>query len=83
MHSFAFLLLLVAAGLSIFGQQWQQAATGFTQICILVYTWLGLRRIYGQGRIRTALKLVCLMFGYICLPILTMALTLALTVMTY
>ncbi|MCP4897065.1 MAG: DUF3667 domain-containing protein [bacterium] len=83
LHSFAFLVLLLAAGVSAFGLVWQQRATGVAQIFIVVHTWFGLRRLHRQGRVKTALKMLCLFVAYLPLLIVTMILALAWTVVTF
>jgi len=49
---------------------------------IAVYSFFALRRVYGQGRLVTLLKMVVLLVGYFVALIVTMALTLALTAVT-
>ena len=51
-------------------------------LVIAVYSFLGLRRVYGQGRFMTVFKMFVLLIGYIVALIATMILTLALTVVT-
>jgi hypothetical protein len=49
---------------------------------IAVYSFFALRRVYGQGRLVTLLKMMVLLVGYFVALIVTMALTLALTAVT-
>jgi len=84
LHSFAFMALVV--GLAIDGAL--RAAEGkgpgnaLAVLVIAVYSFLALRRVYGQGRIFTVVKMAGLLIGYLVALIATMILTLALTVVT-
>jgi hypothetical protein len=51
-------------------------------LVIAIYSFLALRRVYGQGRFKTMVKMFVLLIGYIVALIVTMILTLALTVVT-
>jgi hypothetical protein len=82
-HSFAFLVLLVAIGVSECSESWRQTVTGVSQVLIIAHTWLGLRRVHRQGRLKTSLKMVCVGFGYLFLLIATMLVTVVLTVVTF
>jgi hypothetical protein len=55
---------------------------GLAVLVIAIYSFLALRRVYGQGRFVTVIKMVVLLLGYIVALIFTMILTLGLTVVT-
>jgi hypothetical protein len=84
LHSFAFLALVVglvidlAAGAS----EETRPGNGLAVLVIAIYSFLALRRVYGQGRFMTVFKMFVLLIGYIVALIVTMILTLALTVVT-
>jgi hypothetical protein len=84
LHSFAFMAIVV--GMVIDLASWASEDTrpgnGLAVVIIVVYSFLALRRVYGQGRFLTVLKMVVLFFGYLVAIIATMILTLALTVVT-
>ena len=44
---------------------------------IAIYSFLALRRVYGQGRFLTVVKMQLLLLGYLVALIVTMVLTLA------
>jgi hypothetical protein len=82
LHSFVFLAL-------IFGLLFDQTlgpsdGTGpgnaFAALVIGIYSFLALRRVYGQGLFLTAVKMLVLLVGYILALMVTMILTLDLTV---
>ncbi len=84
LHSAAFLIILVGLGIDTVlkaepGEGWGNA---LGSVVILVYTFLALRRVYGQGRFRTGLKIVVLLLGYLIALILTMIMTLVVTALT-
>lgn len=83
-HSFAFLALVVGLVIDIGVRASEQSrpGNGLAVLVIAVYSFLALRRVYGQGRFLTVFKMVVLLLGYLAALILTMALTLALTVVT-
>lgn len=60
----------------------RRAGNGLAVLVIATYSFLALRRVYGQGRFVTAIKMALLLLGYIVALIFTMILTLALTVVT-
>ncbi len=84
LHSFAFLAMMVglvhdwSTGAPE-GKGWGNAVA---VAVIAVYSFFALRRVYGQGRLVTLLKMVVLLVGYFVALIVTMALTLALTAVT-
>jgi hypothetical protein len=84
LHSFAFLALLVGLGidLAVGASGQSRPGNGLAVLVIAVYSFLALRRVYGQGRLMTVLKMFFLVIGYIVALIVTMILTLALTVVT-
>ncbi|MEJ2581767.1 MAG: DUF3667 domain-containing protein [Acidobacteriota bacterium] len=84
LHSFAFLALVVglAVDIGIGAPKDVRPGNGVAAVVIAAYTFLALRRVYGQGRSITTLKMVVLLTGYIVALIATMALTLGLTAVT-
>ncbi len=84
LHSFAFLTLVVGLviDLAVGGSEEMRPGNGLAVIVIAVYSFLALRRVYGQGRFLTAIKMVVLLVGYLVALIATMILTLGLTVVT-
>ncbi len=84
LHSFAFLAMTVglvhdwSTGAAK-GQGWGNAVA---MSVIAAYSFFALRRVYGQGRFMTVLKMGVLLVGYLVALIVTMALTLALTAVT-
>lgn len=84
LHSFAFLALVVGLVIDLAAQAPEESrpGNGLAVLVIAIYSFLALRRVYGQGRVLTVLKMVLLFFGYLVALILTMILTLALTVVT-
>ena len=80
LHSFAFLAILagVLFDSSIDAVQGQRPGNASAILLIAVYSFFALRRVYGQGRLLTLLKMVALLIGYLMALIVTMALTLAL-----
>lgn len=84
-HSFAFLVLVIGAvidvGLASTGIGLAQTlGNTLASLLIPVYTFLALRRAYGQGRLITLMKLVVLIVGYAISLALTMLGTLIVTV---
>ncbi len=55
---------------------------GVSVLVIAVYSFLGLRRVYSEGRLLTLAKMAAPLIGYLVALIATMILTLALTVVT-
>jgi hypothetical protein len=84
LHSFAFLALLVGLGidLALAAGDESRPGNGLAVLVIAIYSFLALRRVYGQGRLLTVVKMFILFVGYIVALIVTMILTLALTVAT-
>jgi hypothetical protein len=84
LHSFAFLALVVGLviDLAVGASAESRPGNGLAILVIAAYSFLALRRVYGQGRFLTVLKMVVLLFGYLVALIVTMILTLALTVVT-
>jgi len=84
LHSFAFLALIVGLVIDLAAGAPAQTrpGNGLAVLVIAVYSFLALRRVYGQGRFLTAVKMQLLLLGYLVALIVTMILTLALTVVT-
>jgi len=84
LHSFAFMALVVGMVIDLASLASEDArpGNGLAVVIIAVYSFLTLRRVYGQGRFLTVLKMVVLFLGYLVAIIATMILTLALTVVT-
>ncbi|MBD3854970.1 MAG: DUF3667 domain-containing protein [Acidobacteria bacterium] len=84
LHSFAFLALIVGLGIDLAAGAPAQTrpGNGLAVLVIAVYSFLALRRVYGQGRFLTIVKMQLLLLGYLVALIVTMILTLALTVVT-
>jgi len=51
-------------------------------IAIAIYTFLALRRCYSQSRLKTTIKMVILLFGYLASLLVTMAIALFATSLT-
>lgn len=84
-HSFAFLVLVIGAvadvGLASTGiGSAQTLGNTLASLPIPVYTFVTLRRAYGQGRLITLMKLVVLIVGYAISLALAMVGTLIITV---
>jgi len=84
LHSFAFLALVVGLviDLAVRAPEESRPGNGLAVLVIAIYTFLALRRVYGQGRFITVIKMLILLLGYLVALIVTMILTLALTVVT-
>ena len=84
LHSFAFLALIfgLVIDLAAGAPAQTRPGNGLAVLVIAVYSFLALRRVYGQGRFLTAVKMQLLLLGYLVALIVTMILTLALTVVT-
>ena len=84
LHSFAFLALVVGLviDLAVGASEETRPGNGLAVIVIAIYSFLALRRVYGQGRFLTVIKMVVLLVGYLVALIATMILTLGLTVVT-
>jgi hypothetical protein len=84
LHSFAFLALMVGLLVDILigAPEDVRPGNGVAAVTIAAYTFLALRRAYGQGRIMTVLKMAVLLVGYLIALIVTMVLTLGLTAVT-
>jgi len=84
LHSFAFLALIFGLVIDLVAGAPAQSrpGNGLAVLVIAVYSFLALRRVYGQGRFLTAIKMQLLLLGYLVALIVTMILTLALTVVT-
>lgn len=84
LHSFAFLVLIVGLVIDLAVQAPEGSGPGnaLAVLAIAVYSFLALRRVYGQGRLLTVLKMAFLLLGYLLALIVTMIFTLALTVVT-
>jgi len=83
-HSFAFLALIVGLGIDLAAGAPAQTrpGNGLAVLVIAVYSFLALRRVYGQGRFLTIVKMQLLLLGYLVALIVTMILTLAVTAVT-
>jgi hypothetical protein len=84
LHSFAFLTLVVGLVIDLAARvpEGSRPGNGLAVIVIAIYSFLALRRVYGQSRFLTVIKMVVLLIGYLVALIATMILTLALTVVT-
>ena len=84
LHSFAFLALVVGLviDLAVRAPEQSRPGNGLAVLVIAIYSFLALRRVYGQGRFVTVIKMVVFLLGYIVALIVTMILTLGLTVVT-
>jgi hypothetical protein len=84
LHSFAFLALVVGLVIDLASGAPEDArpGNGLAVLVIAIYSFLALRRVYGQGRVLTALKMIVLLVGYLVALITTMIFALALTVVT-
>ena len=84
LHSFAFLALVVGLviDLAAHAPEESRPGNGLAVLVIAIYSFLALRRVYGQGRFFTVIKMLLLLVGYIVALIVTMILTLGLTVVT-
>jgi hypothetical protein len=78
LHSFSFVVLVLGALVD-----WVGAAglgNNIATLGILIYTFLALRRVYGQSRFVTTLKILVLVFGYVVALVTTMLMTFVATV---
>lgn len=84
LHSFAFLVLLLGLGLdaAIGAAEDRRPGNGLAVLAIMVYTFLALRRVSGQGRLATVAKMAALGLGYLAALVATMMVTLAVTAFT-
>lgn len=84
LHSFAFLALLIGllVDLGMRAGEGDGLGNGLSVLVIAVYSFLGLRRVYSEGRLLTLAKMAAPLIGYLVALIATMILTLALTVVT-
>ena len=84
LHTFAFIAMLVGLALDLgFGGEADGGpGDAISVIAITVYTFMALRRVYGQGRLITVAKMSVLLIAYLVPLIATMMLALALTVVT-
>jgi hypothetical protein len=84
LHSFAFLAMVVGLviDMSLRTSEGQGPGNALAVLVIAVYSFLALRRGYGQGRILTVGKMVGLLIFYLVALLATMFLALALTVVT-
>lgn len=84
LHCFAFLILamgaLVDVSMGAMGLVGKGIGNNVATLAIAIYAFLALRRVYRQGRLITALKLVALVCGYIVALGFTMLATLIVTV---
>jgi hypothetical protein len=83
-HSFAFFAILagLALNLALGAAEGEGPGDELGTAAIAIYTFLALRRVYGNGRLVTLLKMFVLLLAYLVALILTMMLTLAATAMT-
>lgn len=84
LHSFAFLALILGLiiDLAARAQEQSRPGNGLAVLVIAVYSFLALRRVYGQGRFLTVVKMQLLLLGYLVALIVTMFLTLAAMALT-
>ena len=84
LHSFAFLALLIGLliDLPLRVPEGTGPGNGLAVILIMVNSFVALRRVYSQGQILTAIKMVALLVGYLVALIVTMILTLTMTAVT-
>jgi hypothetical protein len=82
LHSFAFLALIVGIVFDFATGPREGTGPGnaVAVLVIGVYSFLALRRVYGQGRFLTIFKMIVLFIGYLVALFVTMIFTLALTV---
>lgn len=83
-HSFAFLALIVGLIIDLAARAPEQTrpGNGLAVLVITIYSFLALRRVYGQSRFLTIVKMQMLLLGYLVALIVTMILTLAVTAVT-
>ena len=83
-HSFAFFAILfgLALNLALGAAEGEGPGNALGTAAIAIYTFLALRRVYGNGRLVTVLKMFVLLLAYLVALIMTMILTLALTAVT-
>ena len=76
LHSFSFLVLVVGAfvdgAIGVMGFDSGGTGNSVATLAIAVYAFLALRRVYGQGRLATTLKLVVLILSYSVALVFTM-----------
>jgi hypothetical protein len=84
LHSFAFLALVIGLVIDLVMRVPEESrpGNGLAVLVIAIYSFVALRRVYGQGRFFTVIKMFFLLLGYLVALIVTMILTLALTVAT-
>jgi hypothetical protein len=84
LHSFAFMALVIGLmidlGLGV--REGKGLGNVVSVLVIAIYSFLALRRVYGQGRFLTFVKMQLLLLGYLVALIVTMMLTLAVTAVT-
>ena len=83
LHSFAFLLLALAAIPSAMGLESVSAVTDLAILWIPIYLFLGMRRFYGQSRMKTLLKFGLVSVAYWLLGTVTAGGLLVFSLMTY
>jgi hypothetical protein len=77
LHSFSFMVLVTGAIVDLFAGG---IGNSIATLAIAIHTFLALRRVYGQGRLRTSFKFVVLIVGYMVALLITMLGTLVVTV---
>lgn len=84
LHSFAFMALVVglAIDVALRAAEGKGPGNALAVLVIAIYSFLALRRVYGQGRFLTVVKMTALLFGYLVALIVTMILTLTMTAVT-
>lgn len=84
LHCFAMLALIVGliVDTALDSSDTQRPGNGVAVLAILIYTFLALRRVQGQGRRRTLAKMVALGFGYLIALVATMGLAVTATALT-
>ncbi len=79
-HAFVFSLLLILGLLQDYVPWWVIVLTG---LGILVYLYLAMRRVYGQGRVKTFIKFGTLLTSYFLLSIMFIILTFAVSFLLF
>jgi hypothetical protein len=84
LHSFAFLVIALgmAVDFALAMVKGSGLGNGISVLAVLVYSFIALRTVYGQGRILTFFKMVILILCYLVALIVTMIFTLAVTAVT-
>jgi len=78
-HAFGFIVISLALLPDLVLGRPAGSTMPIGNLVVIGYTFLAMRRVYGQSRLRTTAKLVALLLSYLVALVLTMALTMALT----